>query len=312
MLDARRLRLLREVAVHGSIAGAARTLSFTPSAVSQQLTKLEREVGVALLERGPQSVRLTEAGRTLAGHAAEILERIAQAEAELRALAPPGMRPLRLLTFGTAGAALVPTALDYLSELFPDTSVSVSALDPVPALAAVAGGEADLAVVFEYPHVPLPARTGVEVELLLEEELLVLLPRTHPKASSGEVALADLAGETWIKSTPKSSCSPFTERACRAAGFAPRVKFEFDDYQSLQSLVASGLGVAFAPRMALSPAHRGVVARSVASNPPRRRILAARRVGDTAPGLEALLEALHESAEAYARRARLRAVDARR
>jgi DNA-binding transcriptional LysR family regulator len=311
MLDVRRLRLLREVATHGSIAGAARTLSFTPSAVSQQLTKLERETGVTLLDRGPQSVRLTEAGRMLAGHATEILERLAVAEAELRALAPPDARPLRLLTFGTAGAALVPTALDHFSERRPDTSVTVAALDPIPALACVAGGEADLAVVFEYPYVPLPARPGVELELLLEEDLLVLLPRAHPAARAPEVVLADLADETWIKSTPKSSCSPFTERACRAAGFTPHVKFEFDDYQSLQSLVASGLGVAFAPRMGLRPAQRGVVARPVASNPPRRRILAARREGDTEPGLEIMLDSLRESAGAYARRARLRAVDAR-
>jgi DNA-binding transcriptional LysR family regulator len=312
MLDVRRLRLLREVAVHGSIAGAARTLSLTPSAVSQQLAKLEREAGVALLERRPQRVSLTEAGRLLVDHASEILERLARAEAELRALVPSEARPLRLVTFPTAGAALVPTALDHLGEQRPELRVSVVALDPVAALAAVAAGEADAAVVFEYPYVPLPARPGVELELLLEEDLLVLLPRAHPAARAGEVGLAELAGETWIKSTPKSSCSPFTERACRAAGFVPRVAYEFDDYQSLQSFVASGLGVAFAPRMALRPAHRGVVARPVAADPPRRRILAARREGDVSPGLEALLEALRESAAAYARRARLRAVDARR
>jgi DNA-binding transcriptional LysR family regulator len=312
MLDVRRLRLLREVALHGSIAGAARTLSFTPSAVSQQLSKLEREAGVALLERRPRSVRLTEAGRLLAGHAGEILDRIELAESELRALLPADARSLRLITFSTAGAALVPTALDYFAERRPQTSVSVSAVDPIAALASVARRDADLAVVFEYPYVPLPARQGVELELLLEEDLLVLVPRSHPLASAGDVDLMDLADETWIKSTRRSSCSPFTDRVCRAAGFAPRVGFEFDDYQSLQSLVAAGKGVAFAPRMALRPPHPGVVARPVAPKPPTRRIFTARREGDGTPGIDALLGALRDSAGAYSRRARLRAVGAGR
>jgi len=103
------------------------------------------------------------------------------------------------------------------------------------------------ALVAGHDYVPLPSDTRVVYEALLEEPLRVVLPAGHPLAQRRAVRLADLAGETWIRSTPRSSCHPFTERACRAAGFEPRIRFEFDDYAAMQNLVASGAGVALAP-----------------------------------------------------------------
>jgi DNA-binding transcriptional LysR family regulator len=122
------------------------------------------------------------------------------------------------------------------------------------------------------------------------------------------VGLTDLAAETWIRSSPHSPCTEFTGRACRAAGFEPRIRNEFEDYQSLQGLVASGLGVGFAPQMVLRPLHAGVVARPVAPNPPRRRVYAARHAGDDRPLLDVLVETLRDGAAASARRSRMRAV----
>src|SRR4249919_1934284 len=110
MLDVRRLRLLREVALRGSIAAAAESLDFTPSAVSQQLAKLEVEAGVPLLDRGPKSVRLTPAGWRLVEHAEAVLERLAEAEADLRELS--GARPvLRVGSVTTVAVSLLPEAL---------------------------------------------------------------------------------------------------------------------------------------------------------------------------------------------------------
>jgi DNA-binding transcriptional LysR family regulator len=312
MLDVRRLRLLREVAAQGSIAGAARSLAFTPSAVSQQLAKLERETGVALLERGAKNVRLTEAGRVLVDHTSAILDQLARAEADIRSLSPRDPEQVRLVTFATAGAVLVPPALERLSHERPGADVSVIAVDPVRALALLTDGEADLALAYEYDFVPLVAPPGITLELLLEEELFVLLPRSHPLAGSPEVSLADLAGETWIKSSPHSPCTEFTGRACRAAGFEPRIRNEFEDYQTLQGLVGSGLGVGFAPQMVLRPLHAAVVARPVAPNPPRRRVYAARHTGDGRPVLDALVVALRDGADASARRSRMRAVEGAR
>jgi DNA-binding transcriptional LysR family regulator len=294
MLDVRRLRVLREVALRGSIARAAESLRFTPSAVSQQLAKLEAEAGVPLLERGPRSVRLTPAGWRLVEHAEAILERLAEAEAELRELdgAPPA---LSIGANTTAAVSIVPDALLRFAAVRPDVEVTVTEADPLVSLARVRVRELDLGLVFEYDHVPLPSDPRVELELLLEEPLRIVLPADHPVARQRVVRLPDLAGETWIRSTTRSSCNPFTERACRAAGFEPRIRFEFDDYAAMQSLVASGAGVAFAPDLGLSSPNPGVAVRPIAFGP-RRRVHAAFRAGERGGhGLPEMLAALKES-----------------
>jgi DNA-binding transcriptional LysR family regulator len=294
MLDVRRLRVLREVALRGSLAGAAQALRFTPSAVSQQVAKLEREAGVPLLERGPRSVSLTPAGWRLVEHAEAVLERLAQAEDELRELA--GKAPaLRVGSATSAAASILPEALTRVAAARPDVEVSVVEADPLVSLARLRARELDLAVVFEYDHVPLPSDPRVALEVLLEEPMRVLLPAGHPVARQRAVRLLDLAEETWIRSTNRSSCHPFTERACRAAGFEPRARFEFDDYGALQSLVASGAGVAFAPDLALGRLQPGVEVRPIAFGP-KRRILAATRAGEReAAGSAELLAALREA-----------------
>jgi DNA-binding transcriptional LysR family regulator len=297
MLDVRRLRVLREVALRGSIAGAAESLRFTPSAVSQQVAKLEREAGVALVERGPRSVRLTPAGWRLVEHAEAVLERLAAAEADLRDLA--GARPgLRVGSNTTAAVSIVPYALTRFAAARPDVEVTVAESDPLISLTRLCARELDLAIVFEYEHVPLPDDPRIALETLLEEPMRIVLPAGHPVSRQKVVRLLDLAEDTWICSTPRSSCHPFTERACRAAGFDPRIRFEFDDYAAMQSLVASGAGVAFAPDMGLTRVNPGVVVRPIAFGP-KRRVHAALRAGEgTATGVPEMLAALRESVAA--------------
>jgi DNA-binding transcriptional LysR family regulator len=297
MLDVRRLRVLREVALRGSISGAAEALRFTPSAVSQQVAKLEREAGVPLVERGPRSVSLTPAGWRLVEHAEAILDRLARAEIELRALAgePPA---LRVGAITTAAVGIVPDALVRFGAVRPDVEVRVAEADTLASLARLPTRELDLAIVFEYDYVPLPSDTRLVFEVLLEEPLRVVLPASHPLAQRRAVRLADLADETWIQSTPRSSCHPFTERACRAAGFEPRIRFEFDDYAAMQNLVASGAGVALAPDLGLTRLSPGVAARPIAFGP-KRRVLAAYRDGEGGRlGIPDLLAALREAVAA--------------
>jgi DNA-binding transcriptional LysR family regulator len=291
MLDVRRLRVLREVALRGSIAAAAESLRFTSSAVSQQLAKLELEAGVPLLERGPRSVRLTPAGWRLVEHAEVILEQLAEAEAELRELdgSPP---TLRVGANTTAAVSIVPQALGHFAAARPEIDVTVTEADPLVSLARLRVRELDLAIVFEYDHVPLPSDPRIQLELLLEESMRIVLPAGHPVARQRAVRLLDLADETWIKSTTRSSCNPFTERACRAAGFEPRIRFEFDDYTAMQNLVASGAGVAFAPDLGLSRLNPGVAVRPIAFGP-KRRVHAAYRAGEREQhGIAEMLEAL--------------------
>jgi DNA-binding transcriptional LysR family regulator len=294
MLDVRRLRVLREVALRGSIARAAESLRFTPSAVSQQISKLEREAGVPLLERGPRSVALTPAGRRLVEHAEAILERLAEAEGELRELGG-AVAPLRVASVTTAAVSILPQALTRFAAARPDVEVAVEEADPLVSLARLRAREVDLAVVFEYDRVPLPVDSRVTLEVLLEEPLRIVLPAGHPAARQRVVRLLDLAEESWIRSTPRSSCHPFTERACRAAGFEPRFRVEVDDYAAMQELVASGAGVAFAPDLGLTRVNPGVAVRPVAFGP-KRRVLAAWRSGDDrADAIGPMLDALRRA-----------------
>ncbi len=306
MLDVRRLRLLHEVARHGSIAGAARSLAFTPSAVSQQIAKLEREAGVALVERGARSIRLTTAGARLVEHAEAILAQLASAEAELRRLAHAAGSVVRVGTFPTVSAKLLPDTLARLGSAAPAVTVEPVVLDPAHGIARLTAGDLDAALAWEYDFVPLEPPQHVELRLLLEEPILVFLPRDHPSARRRMVQLADLARERWIAATPASSCHPFTRRACEAAGFSPEIVLEIDDYQAMQELVASGVGLAFAPEMATSTTHPDVVARRIGFRSPRRRIYVATRTGDTRAAIAALLDALSGAA------ASLRAGEGRR
>jgi DNA-binding transcriptional LysR family regulator len=249
---------------------------------------------VPLVERGPKSVRLTPAGWRLVEHAETILEQLAQAEAELRELdgSPP---MLRVGCNTTVAVSILPEALGRFAAARPEIDVMVTEADPLVSLARLRVRELDLAIVFEYDHVPLPSDPRIELELLLEEPMRVVLPAGHPAAGKRVVRLPDLAEETWIRSTTRSSCNPFTERACRAAGFEPRIRFEFDDYTAMQNLVASGAGVAFAPDLGLSRLNPGVAVRPIAFGP-KRRVHAGYRVGEGGGhGIPDMLEALRSS-----------------
>ena len=292
MLDVRRMRLLREVARRGSIAAAANALSFTPSAVSQQIAKLEREAGVPLVERTARSVLLTDAGRALVAHTDAVLERLEAAEAEIRAIAGTSGRTVRISSFPTAAATIVPPAVAEFRRRHPDAELRLSEADPLVSLFELKEREIDLAILFEYDFVPLPAEDSVEPVLLLEEPLRAVLPRGHPAARRRSVRLLDLADDAWIKSTSRSSCHLFTVRACRAAGFEPRITSEFDSYEALQNLVAAGAGVAMAPDLGLTRLHPDVEVRPIAFQPPTRRVYAARRAGPVPPAVAEMLEIL--------------------
>jgi DNA-binding transcriptional LysR family regulator len=298
MLDVRRMRILREVAEHGSIAGAAQALSFTPSAVSQQIATLERETGVALVERGPRSIRLTEAGRALAAHTDGVVASLEAAEADIHAIAGVRGGMLRLASFPTAYATIMPPALVEFRGRHPGVELTLTESDPLAALERVKSGELDLALLYEYPYVPFPDDDAVQQVPLLEEPIRVLLPRGHAAARRRAVPLKALADESWITSTARSSCHLFVARICRAAGFEPDIALESDDHAVWQGLVAAGAGVALAPDLALEHLHPGVEARPVALQPLVRRVFAAHRTGGRTPAVDAMLTVIEETVSA--------------
>ncbi len=293
MLDVRRLRILREVASRGSFSAAAEALSFTQSAISQHVAALEREAGASLVERGPRGVRLTDAGSALVAHADAIVARLDDAEQELAAIAGLRGGRLRLASFPSAGAALVPDAIALFSQRYPDVELSLAEAEPEDSLPALKRGESDLAVVFDYTS--LPHEDG-EVELvhLLDDVMHAALPRDHPLAGRARVRLDDLAGESWINGS--RVCGEFVLQHCRAAGFDPHVLLESNDYTTMQGLVAAGVGVTLIPDLVLATGvNRGVAVVPFASNAPVRRIWAAVTAnGYRSPATEAMVAVLEE------------------
>src|SRR5829696_2990245 len=179
MLDVRRMRVLREVARRGSFSAAAEALSFTQSAVSQQIAALEREAGTTLVERSVRGIRLTDAGRALVRHTDAILGRLAEAEAELEAIAGLRGGRLRMAAFESAGATLMPLAIAQFSSLYPEVELSLSLAEPEESLPQLRSGDLDLAITFDAVPEP-PARDGVQRDHLLEDPMYLVLPARHP------------------------------------------------------------------------------------------------------------------------------------
>jgi len=304
MLDVRRMRVLREVAERGSIAAAAQELAFTPSAVSQQIATLERETGVALVERGPRSLRLTEAGRVLVTHTDGILASLEAAEADVQAIAGVRAGILRLASFPTAYATVMPPALVEFRRQHPAVELTLTEADPKASLARVKSGELDLALAYEYDYVPAGHDDALGEVDLFNDPIRVLVPRSHPAARRRAARLEQLAGDAWITSTARSSCHAFVTRACETAGFSPHIGFESDDYTVWQGLVASGMGVALAPDLALTSVHPNVVVRPLVLQPLKRRVFAVHRAGGRSPAIAAMLEVLTSTSSAWAREPR--------
>jgi len=300
MLDVRRMRVLREVAVHGSFSAAAAALNFTQSAISQHVAALERESGTRLVERRSRGVRLTEAGRALVTHAEAIISHIEGAEEELAAIAGLRGGRLRLACFQSAGATLVPRAVASFHERHPAVELGMVEAEPEHASALLRSGEIDLALVYDFEAIPGMLDPELELTHLIDDAYDAILPKGHKLAERRQLRLADLGAEPWVASSDAGGCRRITARACQDAGFEPRVAFEADETLAAQALVAAGVGVTMLPRLALTTVHPAVVARKLA-RPPVRRIWAARPVGAyQSPASDAMLQTLQDVAEDFA------------
>src|SRR3954471_21249364 len=240
-LDVGRLRLLREIGTRGSIAGAARALGLTPSAVSQQLAVLERECGVSLVDRSPRGVVLTGAGRQLATRAEQVLDVLAAARADLDRAAGTLGGPVRVVAVASAALTFVDAAAKALAKDHADIGLAVTVAEPTTALALLLAGDADLAVVDEYDYVPLALPEYVIATDLHTEPLVVVTPQGWTGPSRPK--LADLADVDWVMPPDEAACGFAVRSACRAAGFEPRVRWVSDDMLVLARAVAAGHGL---------------------------------------------------------------------
>ena len=297
------MRVLREVAQRGSFSAAAEALSFTQSAVSQQIAALEREAGTMLVERSVRGVRLTDAGRALVRHTDAILGRLAEAEAELEAIAGLRGGRVRMAAFESAGATLMPLAIAIFRERHPAVDLTLSLAEPGESLPKLKSGELELALSFEAKGVPAFADDGIERTYLIDDPLYLALATDHPLAHKRNLRLADLPAEAWIGGSPGCACNAMLLSACSGAGYEPRIVFESDDYAAIQGFVAAGVGVALIAELALTTIRDDVVIRSLGREMPLRRIYAATLAGGyRSPATTAMLDILVSAAAGYERR----------
>jgi molybdate transport repressor ModE-like protein len=303
MIDVRRLRVLRALADHGTVAAAAQALHLTPSAVSQQLAALEREVGQPVVERRGRGLILTGAGDVLLEHAHALFAQLERAEADVAAHGRGELGTVVVGAFPTALASVAAPAVQALAESHPRLGVELLDVESPHCFAALAEERIDVAISMESASAPAPDDPRFARRRLLDDPLDAVLPAGHPLAKRSAIALEALAGETWVGPSPGTSCLEVTLAGCAAAGFTPRLTHRTNDFATLMTFVAADLGVALVPRLAQSQVPPGVALVPLRGEPPARRVFAATRRGSEArPIVAAMLDALATAAAGAAPR----------
>jgi DNA-binding transcriptional LysR family regulator len=288
VLDARRLLVLREVARRGSLSAASESLRYTTSAVSQQIAALERETGVRLLERRARGVVLTEAGQVLLGHAERVFHELDAAEAALADLAALRRGRVRLASFATAGASIVPATVDRFRAHYPDIEIQVEQATSLDGINRLRSGRLDVVLAVDQPAAP-----DLDVIALLDDPFRLALPHTHPLADVAGLTLADLPGERWVDVPSEIPGGGVLARTLTALGVPFRLAHESDDYTAIHEMVGAGLGLALLPNLALFPPNPDVALRDLGPDAPTRRVQAVTRGADfRSPAASALLDVL--------------------
>jgi DNA-binding transcriptional LysR family regulator len=294
MFDSTRLRVFREVVERGSFSAAAEALSFTQPAVSRQIATLEREAGTQLLQRMPRGIRLTEAGRILLGHTEAILGRMSAAQTQIDAVACLEGGRLRIGSFATANATVVPRAIAAFSREHPNVELSLIEGVSSTLIPRLRGGELDLALVTEPSEREIEDLDLVE---LVEDPMLVALPLDHPLAHKPRLRLQDLRNETWIEGECPDCGRPLFH-ASQLAGFEPQIRFGAGQWLGKQGLVAAGLGVTLIPGLAVASVRDDIVLRSLAEAP-TRRVVALLPEGYRVPAAEPFVDVLRAAADEH-------------
>jgi DNA-binding transcriptional LysR family regulator len=297
MFNVARLNVFREVINLGSFSDAADALSYSQSAVSQAIATLESEAGAALIERSRGGVRPTVAGAALAGHVGGILAQMETAESEIAAIAAGRGGRLRIASFPTAGATLMPQAIAGFRASHPGVELTLAEGEPEEIAPRLRAGEFDLVLLFEFKGGGERLGAGMRRFALFEDPLHLAMRRDHPLAGRKRLRLEDLRAESWVQTSASSPCAKHVIRSCHAAGFEPEVSFESDDYQTVQGLVAAGVGVALIPQLAFSTVREDIHVRAIDPGSPVRTVFAATpRAAAASPALATMLDVLREAA----------------
>ncbi|MEV5101078.1 LysR family transcriptional regulator [Streptomyces massasporeus] len=297
MLNLERLRTLDALARHGSVSGAAEGLHITTSAVSQQLSKLEREVGQQLLAKNGRGVRLTDAGRLLAEHAGRILSQVELAQSDLEAQRGQVVGELRLSAFPTAARGLFPHALATLRAQHPALRLRSCELEPEQGIAGVVRGDLDLAVVLDWYNKPMALPDGLVKASILDDPAEVAMPVGHRLTERAEVDLAEFADDEWITWGEGEFCHEWLMFTLRSKGVEPIVGHRAAENHTQLALVAAGLGVCIAPLLGRHPVPAGVVTVPLRQRVRRHVYVVWRADADRRPSIRAAVKALRAAGE---------------
>lgn len=294
-IDVRGMATLREVVHHGSFAGAARSLGYTASALSQQISGLERSLGVQLFQREAKRIVPTEAAEYLVQRSSELFDLIHQIDLDVGRLGAGQAGRLRIGSYHSAGGRFLGPAIAKFLVGRRDTEISLDEGEPHELFPRVADGSLDIALGFEYELAPAAFPNGLRLEEVAIEDLLLVGPAKHRFRSKQSLQLSDLRGETWAAHLPDTPASASLRKYSAEAGFTPNIAFQSNNPSTILGLVASGLAVALLPRISIVERADDLAILPVHPRPPRRRIIAALRESDTSPLSEAFLHALRTS-----------------
>jgi DNA-binding transcriptional LysR family regulator len=253
MLHLERLQALHAVSTFGSVTGAAGALHLTPSAVSQQLSKLQRDVGQRLIEPYGRGVRLTPAGALLASRAHAILSEVENAESELDRQRAHVIGDLEIAGFATAARAILPQTVARLRKEHQQLRLRVSERQPDEAIRLVVAGHLDIALVNDWMNAPLVLPDGVERLLIMNDAVDLAVPADHPLAERMSVELTELCSEPWITWPHGAICHEWLTQTLRQHGLTPEVTHTAEEHQTQLAMVAAGLGIAVMPRLGRGP-----------------------------------------------------------
>jgi DNA-binding transcriptional LysR family regulator len=293
MIDLAALTSLRAVDTHGSVVGAADALGFTPSAVSQQVKRLEKQTGVPLLERVGRGVILTDHGRHLVDAGARLLADLEEVESGLHERAGTVAGHLRLTAFSTAMRGLVAPVVRDLRAAHPDLTLSLTEREPWDTIDLVATGQSDLGVVHRWGDVPITIPDHLEATPVAYDVADVIVPLDHPLAARDRVSPRDLVDEGWIATPDGTICRQWLTRMYAGTGRLPRIAHTAMEFDSHLALVRAGLGIALVPRLGRQPLGDELVAVPAHDPEPTRDVIAVhRRSMAASPAVLAVLAGL--------------------
>ncbi|MBW4094989.1 MAG: LysR family transcriptional regulator [Acidobacteria bacterium] len=295
MLDVRRLRLLRELKVRGTLAGVAAALNFSPSSVSQQLALLEKEAGVELLRKSGRRVQLTPQAEILVAHTAQVLDTLERAESELAASLTTVTGTVRVAVFQSAALALMPDTLSAMATQFPAVRVEMIQREPETALYETWARDFDLVVAEQYPGHAAPHHPELDRKVLTTDLIHLAVP--SPELNRfGTNSVESGRDAPWVMEPRGTASRHWAEQACRRAGFEPDVRYQTADLQAQIRLIESGNAIAFMPELVWTGRPTSCQLLAPPNNPYRTIFTSVRRASVAHPAIIVFREVLEHAA----------------